>query len=668
MTTRARSSLLILSAAMAILALVAVAARGPRAVALDYSGPIAGWDAYGGDAGGTRYSPLTQITRDNVRALEVAWTYRTGDVSDGSVHARKSAFQTTPILFRGTLYLSTAFSRVVALDPETGAEKWTYDPGLDLTVFYAEHLTSRGVTAWTDPDSAPDAPCAARIFLPVLDARIVALDAVTGRPCAEFGENGQVDLKIDVGEIDEGQYVLTSPPVVVDAVLVTGSAIGDNRRVDSERGIVRGYDARTGELRWKWDPIPRTPSADAWGEWTPEAAARTGGGNAWAPLAADPERGLVFVPTGSASPDFYGGERPGSNRHANSVVALRAATGEVVWSYQVVHHDLWDYDLASQPLLADVPVGGRLVPAVIQPTKMGHVFVLHRETGEPLFPIEERAVPASDVPGERASPTQPFPTHPAPLLPERFTPDSAWGLTPWDRRVCREKLAALRYDGPFTPPSFEGTLIVPSYVGGSNWGSAAYDPRRHLLVLNLNRGASSARLLPRDEWERELRGPRRRDGEYGAQLGTPYGVYREHVLMGPLGVPCTPPPWGLLVAVDMETGEKKWQVPLGTIRDAAPLPLPIRLGVPNMGGPLVTASGLVFIAAALDNYLRAFDIETGEELWKGRLPAGGQATPMTYRLRPDGKQYVVIAAGGHGAFLNDLGDHVVAFALKERRR
>lgn len=666
MTSRARVALLIVSAAFAIPVVLGLAARGPRAVTLDHTGPVAGWDAYGGDAGGARYSPLTQITPENVRALEVAWTYRTGDVSDGSVYPRKSAFQTTPILFRGTLYLSTAFSRVVALDPETGEERWTYDPGLDLTVRYAEHLTSRGVTAWADPKAAPDAPCAARIFLPVLDARIVALDAVTGHPCAEFGENGQVDLKIDVGEIDEGQYVLTSPPVVVDDVVVTGSAIGDNRRVDAERGIVRGYDARTGERLWVWDPIPRSPAADAWNEWTPEAAARTGGGNAWAPLAADPERGLVFVPTGSAAPDFYGGERPGSNRHANSVVALRAATGEVVWSFQVVHHDLWDYDVASQPLLADVPVGGRLVPAVIQPTKMGHVFVLHRETGEPLFPVEERPVPASDVPGERAWPTQPFPTHPAPLLPERFTPDSAWGLTPWDRRKCREKLAALRYEGPFTPPSIQGTLIVPSYAGGSNWGSAAYDPRRRMLVLNMNRVASVARVVPREEWERELRGPDRREGEYAPQRGTPYGLHREHVLMGPLGVPCTPPPWGVLVAVDMETGEKAWQVPLGTIRDVAPLPLPIRLGMPNMGGPLVTGSGLVFIAAALDDYLRAFAVETGEELWKGRLPAGGQATPMTYRLRPDGKQYIVIAAGGHGALGNGLGDSVIAFALRER--
>lgn len=666
MTSRARVALLIVSAAFAIPVVLGLAARGPRAVTLDHTGPVAGWDAYGGDAGGARYSPLTQITPENVRALEVAWTYRTGDVSDGSVYPRKSAFQTTPILFRGTLYLSTAFSRVVALDPETGEERWTYDPGLDLTVRYAEHLTSRGVTAWADPKAAPDAPCAARIFLPVLDARIVALDAVTGHPCAEFGENGQVDLKIDVGEIDEGQYVLTSPPVVVDDVVVTGSAIGDNRRVDAERGIVRGYDARTGERLWVWDPIPRSPAADAWNEWTPEAAARTGGGNAWAPLAADPERGLVFVPTGSAAPDFYGGERPGSNRHANSVVALRAATGEVVWSFQVVHHDLWDYDVASQPLLADVPVGSRLVPAVIQPTKMGHVFVLHRETGEPLFPVEERPVPASDVPGERAWPTQPFPTHPAPLLPERFTPDSAWGLTPWDRRKCREKLAALRYEGPFTPPSIQGTLIVPSYVGGSNWGSAAYDPRRRMLVLNMNRVASVARVVPREEWERELRGPDRREGEYAPQRGTPYGLHREHVLMGPLGVPCTPPPWGVLVAVDMETGEKAWQVPLGTIRDVAPLPLPIRLGMPNMGGPLVTGSGLVFIAAALDDYLRAFAVETGEELWKGRLPAGGQATPMTYRLRPDGKQYIVIAAGGHGALGNGLGDSVIAFALRER--
>src|SRR5690606_1229364 len=294
MHKRTRRNLLIVGAAIALPVVLGIASRRPAAVVIDYGGPIAGWDAYGGDAGGTRYSPLTQITPENVGALEVAWVYRTGDVSDGTVYPRKSAFQATPILFRGTLYVSTAFSRVVALDPETGEEKWTYDPGLDLTVRYAEHLTSRGVTEWEDPEAAAAAPCAARIFLPVLDARIVAVDAMTGRPCAQFGEDGQIDLKVDVGEIDEGQYVLTSPPVVVDGVVVTGSAIGDNRRVDLERGIVRGYDARTGELRWKWDPIPRSPSADVWAEWTPEATARTGAGNAWAPLAADPGRGLVF--------------------------------------------------------------------------------------------------------------------------------------------------------------------------------------------------------------------------------------------------------------------------------------------------------------------------------------------------------------------------------------
>ncbi|MFW6202424.1 MAG: pyrroloquinoline quinone-dependent dehydrogenase, partial [Gemmatimonadota bacterium] len=630
------------------------------------SGPVAGWDHYGGGPGGLRHSPLTPISPENVRSLEVAWSHRTGDVSDGGRHPRRSAFQATPILFRGTLYVSTVFSRLIALDPETGDERWTYDPGLDLTVRYAEHLTSRGVTAWADPEAESGEPCAARIFLPVLDARIVAVDAVTGRPCTDFGEGGEIDLKLDVGDVDEGQYILTSPPVVVDGVLVTGSAMGDNRRVEVELGIVRGYDARTGALLWKWDPIPRSPAADAWPEWTPEAARRTGAGNAWAPLAADPERGLVFVPTGSASPDFYGGERPGTNRHANSVVALGAATGDVAWSFQAVHHDLWDYDVPSQPLLADVPVDGRLVPAVVQATKMGHVFVLHRATGEPLHPVEERPVPPSEVPGEAAWPTQPFPTHPGPLLPARFTPDSAWGLTPWDRGRCREKLAALRYDGPFTPPSFEGTLIAPSYLGGSNWGGAAYDAGRRLLVLNMNRVASIARVIPRMEWEAEVEGPGRREGEYAAQLGTPYGLHREHVVLSPLGMPCTPPPWGVLVAVDMETGEEAWRVPLGTIRDLAPVPLPIRLGVPNMGGPVLTASGLVFIGAAADNYLRAFDVETGEELWKGRLPAGGQATPMTYRLTPDGRQFIVIAAGGHGGAGTDLGDELVAFALRER--
>lgn len=636
----------------------------PPIPAIPPGGPVAGWSAYGGDAYGTRYSPLTQITPENVEYLEIVWTHQTGDVSDGGRYPRKSSFEATPILFNGTLFVSTPFSRVLALDPESGNERWTFDPEIDLDVWYSESFVSRGVEAWEDPIAAPEAPCRMRIFLATLDARLIALDAETGRPCDGFGVNGVVDLKTGVGDIDPGEYEVTSPPVAVNDVIVIGSAQGDNRRVEVEKGDVRGYDARTGELRWTFQPVPRTSESPGWDAWEEEDARRTGAGNAWAPLASDPERDLVFLPTGSAAPDFYGGERRGTNIFANSVVALHASTGELAWYFQMVHHDLWDYDIASQPTLTTLQRNGEEIPAVVQATKMGHIFVLHRETGEPLFPIEERAVPPSTVGGERAWPTQPFPVRPPPLLPELMTPDSAWGLTPWDRGKCREKMERLRYEGIFTPPSLQGTLEYPSMIGGANWGGVAVDPVRRLLVVNLNRFASWVRLVPREQYDAARRAEDA-EGSFTPQEGTPYGMNRDAGLVGPTGVPCTPPPWGKLVAIDIDAGEVLWDVPLGTTRDLAPVPLSIGWGTPNLGGPIVTGSGLVFIGAAMDDYLRAFDVETGEELWKGRLPAGGQATPMTYRLHPEGKQYVVIAAGGHGGLETTLGDYLVAFALAD---
>ena len=651
-------------AAFVLLLIAALAVLTGSGIEVASGGPVADWPAYGGDAFGSRYSPLTQITRENVSHLEIAWIHRTGDVSDGSAYPSKSSFEATPIILDNTMYVSTPFSRVIALNPETGEELWSHDPRVNLTERYSENLVSRGVEAWTDPSAGEGEACRQRIFLATLDARLLALDAKTGRPCAGFGRAGEVDLKIGVGEVEPGEYEMTSPPVALNDVVVVGSAQGDNRRVDVESGDVRAFDARTGELRWTFEPVPRSPASPGWEAWEERSARRTGAGNAWAPLASDPERDLVFIPTGSAAPDFYGGERPGSNLYANSLVALRASTGELVWHFQVVHHDLWDYDLASQPTLLSISRNGAEIPAVVQVTKMGHVFVLHRETGEPLFPIEERPVPNSDVPGETTWPTQPFPLKPPPLLPSRMTPDSAWGLTPFDRGKCRERMEGFRYEGIFTPPSLAGTLEYPSMIGGANWGGVAFDPRRRLLIVNLNRFASWVRLIPRADFDAARRAPDA-EGSFTAQEGTPYGMNREAGFLSPLGMPCTPPPWGQLVGIAIDSGEVRWRVTLGTIRDLAPLPLPLAWGTPNLGGPIVTASGVVFIGATMDNYLRAFDVETGKELWKGRLPAGGQATPMTYRLHPDGKQFVVIAAGGHGGVGTTLGDHLVAFALPD---
>jgi quinoprotein glucose dehydrogenase len=639
-------------------ALLALAGCDAAPIAMD--GPTAGWPVYGGDAGGSRHSPLDQITRDNVDQLELAWTFHTGDVLDGTTTKGKSAFEATPILLGDTLYVCSPKDRVFALDPETGTQKWVFDPGLNGEGIW--NFTCRGVAAWQDPGAREGQPCASRIFLGTVDARLFALDAETGRACAAFGDGGVVDLTQGFGETRPGEYGVTSPPTVIGDVVAVGGLVWDGQRADHAPGVVRGFDARTGALRWAWDPVPPgTPPLDPSPHGDPNF--HHGTPNAWSIFSTDPERDLLFVPTGNAGPDFYGGERHGLDYYSSSVVALRGSTGALVWHFQTVHHDLWDYDVSSQPLLIDVTKDGATMPAVVQASKMGHVFVLHRETGVPVWPVEERPVPQGNVPGETYSPTQPFPTHPKPLHPERVTPDEAFGLVPWHRNACREQLATRRNEGIFTPPSLEGSIQYPGVAGGINWGSLAFDPSRRLLVTTQNRAAQMVQLFARDS--EGARAPRAKFEGVFPHTGTPW-VARHQVLTAPdspIPVPCTPPPWGTLLAVDLDTGEKRWEVPFGTTRGLAPFPFWFEIGLPSMGGPLVTASGLVFIGAAMDGYLRALDIETGEELWKTHLPAGGQATPMTYRLRTDGRQLVVIAAGGHGALGVPLGDSLVAFAL-----
>jgi len=570
---------------------------------------------------------------------------------------RNHAFQATPILLGATLYLCTPRSRVVALDAETGAERWVFDPEIDLSVF---NLNCRGVASWRDAGAEDASRCATRIFAATADARLFALDARSGIPCADFGERGHVDFSRDVPFLRPGEYGITAPPVVIGDVVVVGSSVAENRRIDMPGGEVQGFDARSGARRWRWDPIPRDARDPARSSWEGASADRTGAANVWSIGSADPERDLVFLPTSSPSPDYYGGERLGDNRWADSVVALHASTGELAWAFQTVHHDVWDYDLASQPVLIDFPAGDERIAALVQATKTGNLFVLHRETGKPLIPVRERPVPQSAVPGERSAATQPFPRWPPPLAPQGLRPEDAFGLTPWDRARCRERITSLRSEGVFTPPSFEGSVLFPGSAGGSNWGSVAWHPGKNLLVANTTRIANTVQLLPRSEPDPTPDG--RHTLAVAAQEGTPYKAVLG-VLLSPWGIPCNPPPWGALTALDLAARDVRWEVPLGTTRDLAPLGIALPWGVPNMGGPIATAGGLVFVAATLDDYLRAFDIETGAELWRGRLPAGGQATPMTYRVRENGRQLVVVAAGGHASMRTRRGDSLVAFAL-----
>lgn len=625
-----------------------------------------GWHHYGGGPHGMQYSGLAQVNTDNVQQLEEAWRFRTGELGQG--HREAFAFQANPILVEGRLYFPTGSAIVFALDPATGKELWRYDPEIDRSKPHAE-IANRGVTSWVDPDADPNTECRHRIFVGTLDARLIALDGATGRPCRDFGEQGQFWLNEGVRadeDSDSVNYTVTSPPVIVGDIVVVGSAIGDNRAVESELGIVRGIDARSGEERWRWDPIPRGPQDPAYASWQSEEAAQNGSANAWAPLAADPGLGLVYVPTGSASPDFYGGEREGDNLYANSLVALRALTGEIAWYRQLVHHDVWDYDLAAQPTLVDLGRDGAVIPAVLQGTKTGHIFSFDRRTGEPVFDIEEQPVPQGGVDGEHLSPTQPIPVAPPSIARHgALTEDDAWGTLYFDKRACRKKMAGLRSEGIFTPPSVEGTIQLPGYGGGINWGGLAFDPDSQTVVTFSMDVPMEVALIPRAALRATYDSGEYEGQEFARMAGTPYGM-RRTMLASPLGMPCTAPPWGVLAAIDMRAGTIKWRRKVGSIQDLAPAVVPnLELGVAGLGGPIITAGGVIFMAAVQDDYLRAFDLGDGETLWEARLPAGGQATPMTYFLEETGKQYVVIAAGGHARIGTTPGDYLVAYSLPD---
>ncbi len=477
-----------------------------------------GWPSYGGDAGGTRYSRAKQITRDNVGTLRKAWEYRTGDVSDGKGAISATSFQATPILFEDTLYLCSPFNRVIALDPRTGTPRWTFDPKVEIRKDNQTRKTDggalrcRGVAAWSDGEASAGAPCARRIFEGVIDGRLIALDARTGTACADFGRAGSIDLNA-LQNFGVGQVNMSSPPAIFENLVIVGSSIGDNVRNDMPHGFVRAFDARTGALVWSWDPIPAS------------LAGKTGAANTWAPISVDTARGLVMLPTSSASPDYFGGERAAEMPYTTAVVTLNARTGERVWHFQTLRHNLWDYDLASQPALVTIRRDGAAKDAVAQATKMGYVFVLDRETGAPLFPVVERPAPRSSVPGEVTAASQPVPLLPRPIARQTIKPEEAWGLLYFDAKACERELAALDNDGLYTPPSVRGSVVFPLFGGGSNWGSVAYDPVSNLLVANTMNLVGMAQVIPRADFAAVAKA--HPDDQATAQRGTPYGMRRK---------------------------------------------------------------------------------------------------------------------------------------------
>ena len=630
------------------------------------------WTAYGKDSGGGHYSKASEITPENVHNLERAWVHRSGDFQDGAntrgtiSNEIQTSFQATPLLVDETLYYCTPFNRVFALNPETGQEKWIFDPEVDPAGRPLK--TCRGLSSWKDSNKNQADVCYHRIVGITMDVELFSIDGKTGKLCDDFGNKGIVNLRKGLGNHPDTYYWSSSPPAIIGNKLIVGGSVIDNLSINIPGGVVRAYDIRTGELIWYWDPIP--PGKEAVLDDDGNHLYQRGTANVWSIISTDPDLNMIYLPTGNASPDYYGGHRKGLDYYNSSVVALNADTGEVVWHFKTVYHDVWDYDVPSQPTFYDVEKDGKIIKALAQTTKMGLVFLINRETGEPIFPVEERKVPQGSLEGENLSKTQPFPTKPLPLNPINFDPDEAYGFTFWDRGYCKRTAKKLRNEGLYTPPSLQGSIHYPSAIGGNNWGGPAIDHSRNVMVVNTMNLASLIVMIPRKDCNKSLEELAINDTQarftaIEQNEGIPYCNLRSMGFFSPLGVPCTKPPWGTLTAVDLNTGDHLWNVPLGTSKDIAPFPFWWIKGAPNMGGPTVTASGVTFIAATSDYYLRAFNTETGEELAKFRLPTGGHATPMTYKNK-DGRQFVVIAAGGHWAIGTPASDHLIAFALPEK--
>ncbi len=615
------------------------------------------WFAYGRTGTGTRYAPFDEITPENVNNLEVAWTTRTGFIAD---QTNSEQDQTVPIYVDGTLYHCGPVGQITAMEGTTGNIKWQFDPKATSTDW--KRCRSIG---YFDP--GPDDACGPRIVETTVDSRLISIKADDGKPCETFGKDGTVDIWAGMGDTDEEYYTSSSGPLVAGDVIVISGRVTDNVTVGEPSGVIRGYDAKTGALLWAWDL--GNPSLKGL---PPEGESYTPGTpNAWSLLAYDLELGMVYLPLGNATPDIYGGKRrPFDDEYSSSVVALDLKTGDEVWKFQTVHHDLWDYDVPAQPVLADIPDGnGGTVPALIQTTKRAQVFVLDRRTGKPVKNVEELIVPNSDgtIQGEYYAPTQPYSTEMAAIGTDRLTEEQMWGATPIDQMMCRILLHKYRYEGEFTTPSIHNSIVFPGPMGGMNFGSAAVDEERLVMVTSEMRVPLVQKLIPRDQVTPDLKYTGE-SGPYAPMSGTPYGMQRG-MFVSPIGIPCLQPPWGTISAIDLVSGKHLWQHPAGTAKDLAlgtfQPGLGFYVGIPPLGGAMVTKGGLAWFAATQDYYLRAFNTETGELIWRGRLPLGTQATPMSY-VGDDGRQYIVISASGARYNMTEFGDYVIAYALPDQ--
>lgn len=699
--------------------------------------PPGEWVAYGRTSFGDRYSPLDQITPENVAQLEVAWTYRTGEVRRED-DPGETTYEVTPLMVNNTVYICTPYSTVIALDPVTGQEKWRFDPQLrQPPTPTTQHMTCRGVSYHeaapgdlpatsptaqaapggaapsgqaASPNAAAGTPteaaelaasaeeittqaapvpqnivtgqaeagapvpvvireeppssvtlteqCMKRLFVPTSDGRLITISADTGEICPGFGgEDGTINLWANMPNVTPGSYYSTSPPVIAGRLVIVGGAVNDNEATTSPSGVIRAFDAYTGALVWNFD----SKNPEATQPIAPDGVYSQNAPNSWSVASYDANLGLVYFPMGNESPDQFGGNRgENTERYSSSVLALRADTGQVAWVFQAAHHDIWDYDVPAQPSLVDLTVDGQVVPALVQATKQGEIFVLNRATGEPIFPVEERPVPQGAVQGDHTAPTQPRSA--ISFAPEPLTEADMWGATPIDQLYCRIRFHQLRYEGLFTPPSLEGTIVYPGNFGTFNWGSVAVDPNRDIMFAMPVYLAFEVKQVPRQD---ELSRVVTQEGEpiFNENFGAPYAA-QMGPFYSPIQLPCQRPPWGYIAAVDLTTGETVYKLVNGTVRDLSPIPLPFKMGVPGIGGPIVTAGGVAFLSGTLDYYVRGYDLRTGEELWRARLPAGGQATPSTY-MGEDGRQYLVVVAGGHGSTGTKAGDSIIAYALPQ---